>query len=65
MVLGGSVRGEGGVVAYRRHAGEVAGGECAALVVGPDVHVAFETEEDVVGLFVVVESNWLIGCGWC
>lgn len=46
------------------HRGKVTGGQCAGLVVGPDVDVALQAEEDVVSFLVVVEADWIVRWSW-
>lgn len=48
-------------LAYWWYAGKIAGTECSGFVFGPYIHVSFQAEEHVVGFFVVVEADWVIG----
>lgn len=47
---------------YRRNTGEVARGQRTSFIVGPDVDLPFEAEEDIVRLFVEVEPDGLVEC---
>lgn len=50
---------------YRRHRSKVSWSKTPRFIVSPDVDLALETEEDIVGFFVVVESDGLIKCTAC
>jgi hypothetical protein len=47
---------------YRRHTGEVTRGKRTSFIVGPDINLPFETEEDVVRFFVEMKPDGLIEC---
>lgn len=42
------------------HAGKITMKKCSSLVICPNIDRAFKAKENIVGLFVVVEANWLI-----